>query len=91
MVIWIFRILLLMTFWNCFLALLLALVWRPPRMPRTVTSRKIYMRLKALKLMLVMAIPPRWLYRIRTALLMLYGIASGLMALLILSCFRHLT
>ena len=31
------------------LALLLALVWRPPRMPRTVTSRKIYMRLKALE------------------------------------------
>lgn len=50
-----------------------------------------HMRLKALKLMLAMAIPPRWLYRIRTALLMLYGIASGLMALLILSCFRHLT
>ncbi len=35
--------------------------------------------------------PAPWLYRIRTALLMLYGIASGLMALLILSCFRHLT
>ena len=50
MVTWIFRIFTADDLhWNCFFsAVTVAWCGRPPRMPRTVTSRKIYMRLKAL-------------------------------------------